>query len=476
MQPTARYWIERQPRTKGTPLPLTEIASTHYPPGPSYRDRLHNPGLLRLSTHQFLERNAKTYGDIVHYKAFGRHVFQFNHPEMVQEVLVRDAAMQHRGIVMQRAKFVLGEGLLTSEEPLHMRQRRLIQPGFHRQRIADYGRTMLQFAGEMTSRWPSGDSFDIHRSMLELTLRITGKCLFDSDVESEVKTISDSVTAFMGFLPLAFLPYPHLLLKIPFGFPGRIRKSQKKLDSLIYTMIADRRSSGVDHGDLLSMLLASQDSEGGTGGMTDRQIRDECLTLLLAGHETTANGLSFIFFLMAQHPDVQETVFAEASAIFGNAFSQPLRAAEIYDRLPYSQRVVSEALRMYPPVWVTARTAAVSYAYRGLAIPAGSLLLVPQIAIHRDARWYPEPMHFNPDRFLPEASAARPRHAYFPFGAGSRICIGENFAWMEAVLVLASVIRNWRLRFNGPVPAELPLSAQISLRPRDGVVVSATKR
>ena len=131
---------------------------------------------------------------------------------------------------------------------------------------------------------------------------------------------------------------------------------------------------------------------------------------------------------------------------------------------------------MYPPVWVTARTAAVSYAYRGLTIPAGSLLLVPQIAIHRDARWYPEPMHFNPDRFLPEAIAARPRHAYFPFGAGSRICIGENFAWMEAVLVLASVIRNWRLGFPGPAPKELPLSAQISLRPRDGVVVSAAKR
>jgi cytochrome P450 len=456
---------------------VTQSASTHYPPGPSYRDRLRNPGLLKLSTHEFLERNARTFGDLVHYKAFGRHVFQFNHPEMVQDVLVRDAAMQHRGIVMQRAKFVLGEGLLTSEEPVHMRQRRLVQPGFHRQRIAAYGETMLQFADEMMERWQSGSSFDVHRSMLELTLRITGKCLFDSNVESDVKTISDSVTAFMGFLPLAFLPYPHLLLKIPFGFIGRIQKSQKKLDSLIYTMIADRRSSGIDHGDLLSMLLASQDLEGSTGGMTARQVRDECLTLLLAGHETTANGLSFVFFLMAQHPDVQEKVCAEASSVFGSSHSDSRpTAADIYEGLRYCQRVVAEALRLYPPVWVTARTAAVSYAYRGLEIPVGSLLLVPQIAIHRDARWYPEPMHFNPDRFLPEATAGRPRHAYFPFGAGSRICIGENFAWMEAVLVLASVIRKWRIGFDGPVPTELPMSAQISLRPRDPVVVSATKR
>jgi cytochrome P450 len=456
---------------------VTQPASTDYPPGPSYRDRLRNPGLLKLSTHEFLERNAKTFGDLVHYKAFRRHVFQFNHPEMVQEVLVRDAAMQHRGIVMQRAKFVLGEGLLTSEEPLHMRQRRLVQPGFHRQRIAAYGETMLQFAEEMMARWRSGSSFDIHRSMLELTLRITGKCLFDSDVESEVKTISDSVTAFMGFLPLAFLPYPHLLLRIPFGFIGRIQKSQKKLDRLIYTMIADRRSSGIDHGDLLSMLLASQDMEDSTGGMTAQQVRDECLTLLLAGHETTANGLSFVFFLMAQHPEVQEEVFAEASSVFGSAVSDSRpAAADIYERLPYCQRVVAEALRIYPPVWVTARTAAVSYAYRGLEIPAGSLLLVPQIAIHRDPRWYPEPMRFNPERFLPEASATRTRHAYFPFGAGSRICIGENFAWMEAVLVLASVVRKWRLGFDGPVPTELALSAQISLRPRDPVMVSAMKR
>jgi cytochrome P450 len=187
--------------------------------------------------------------------------------------------------------------------------------------------------------------------------------------------------------------------------------------------------------------------------------------------------LSFIFFLMAQHADVQERVFAEVSGVLSQSPSN-LRpgAAEIYERLPYTQRVVAEALRIYPPVWVTARTAAVSYTYRGLLIPAGSLLLVPQIAIHRDPRSYPEPLRFNPDRFLPERIAERPRNAYFPFGAGSRICIGENFAWMEAVLVLASVIRKWRLYFPGAAPEELPLSAQISLRPRDGVVVSAIQR
>ena len=331
--------------------------------------------------------------------------------------------MHHRGIVMQRARFVLGEGLLTSEEPLHMRQRRLVQPAFHRERIAAYGKTILQFAREMTQQWQNGATFNIHRSMLQLTLRIAGKCFFDSNVESEVQTISDAVTAFMGFLPLAFLPYPNLALKMPLPFIRRIRSSQVKLDTLIDSMIRERRgfgeNGGQDRGDLLSMLLASLDVEGSTGGMTDRQVRDECLTLLLAGHETTANGLSFCFFLMAQNPEIQERVFTEAREAFdhpkSDGFVNPPNASEAYERLHYTRLVVAEALRLYPPVWVTARTATVSYNYRGVPISAGSLLLVPQIAIHRDPRFYPEPMRFDPTRFLPEAVAAPASLRLFPF-------------------------------------------------------------
>lgn len=454
-----------------------EKPSTKYPPGPTYRDRMRNPGLLHLSTHDFLLRNARTYGDLVHYKAFGRHIFQFNHPDMVPEVLIRDAAMHHRGIVLQRAKFALGEGLLTSEEPLHLRQRRLAQPAFHRERIAAYGQAMLQFANETTAQWASGTTLDLHRAMLELTLRIAGKCLFNTNVDSEVQTISDSVTAFMGFLPLAFLPFPQLILKSPLGFVRRIRRSQKRLDALIFRVIAERRASSQDQGDLLSMLLESQDAEGGTGGMTDRQIRDECLTLLLAGHETTANALGFVCFLMAQNPEVQDEVSAEAVSAFANTpNAESTNAVVIFEKLPYTRRVVAETMRLYPPVWVTARTVAVAYEYRGLALPRGALLLVPQIAIHRDPRFYPDPLRFDPDRFLPEIGAERHRYAYFPFGAGPRMCIGESFAWMEAVLVLATILKDWRLAFPGPAPAELPLQAQIALRPRDGVVLSVNRR
>lgn len=438
---------------------------------------MRNPGLFRLSTHDFLIANAREYGDLVHYKAFGRHVYQFNHPDMVPEVLIRDEAMHLRGIVLQRARFVLGDGLLTSEEPLHMRQRRLAQPAFHRQRLAAYGDTMLRFAGETVDRWKTGTTFDIHRAMLELTLRVAGKCLFNTNVEAEVRTISTSVTAFMGFLPLAFLPFPHLVLKTPLGFVRRIRKSQAELDRMIYGMIAERRRSGEDTGDLLSMLLASQDTEEGTGSMTDRQIRDECLTLLLAGHETTANALGFTCFLMAQNPEIQERVSAEAASALGSAKANCEGVAtEVYERLGYTRRVVSEVVRLYPPVWVTARAAAVSYEYRGIEISAGSLLLVPQIAIHRDPRFYPAPLQFDPDRFLQDQVAERPRYAYFPFGTGPRMCIGEGFAWMEAVLVIARALRDWRLEFPGPAPKELPLRAQISLRPKDGVVLKISRR
>ena len=446
--------------------------ATGYPPGPSYRSRLRNPGLLRLSTHEFLESNARKYGDLVHFSAFGRHVFQFNHPEMVSEVLIRDASFHHRGIVMQRARFALGEGLLTSEDPLHLRQRRLVQPAFHRERIAGYGAAMLEFARAMTTEWADHSVLDLHQQMLQLTLRIAGKCFFDTDVKADVQTISDAVTAFMGFLPLAFLPYPDLILRLPVGFIRRIRTAQRKLDDRMYSLIAERRRSGRDHGDLLSMLLASVDEEEGTGGMTDRQVRDECLTLLLAGHETTANGLSFCGFLLAQNPEIQERVHAEANA----ALQSGGNASEIYERLPYTRRVAAEALRIFPPVWVTARTSAKTYEYRGMQIPKGSLLLTPQIVMHRDARFYGDPLRFDPDRFLPENTAARPRYSYFPFGAGSRMCIGEGFAWMEMVLVLATMLREWRLTPAPGMSRELALSAQISLRAKHGVRLEFTRR
>jgi cytochrome P450 len=407
-----------------------------------------------------------------HYTGFGRQIFQFNHPQLIQELLLRDAPHHHRGLVMQRARLVLGEGLLTSEAPLHLRQRRLAQPAFHRQRIASYGQIIAGYTAEMTSRWESGKVMDLHPEMLLLALRIVGKTLFDTNVEGEVEQIAQAVDSFMGFLPLAFLPFPEVVLQLPFPLMTRIRKGQAYLDGLIYGMIAERRKDPRDRGDLLSMLLAAVDTEEGTGGMTDKQVRDECLTVMLAGHETSANALSFALWELARNPDVQERLYQECRAVLG----ERLPAAEDYGQLSYAAQVFAETIRIYPPVWVTARTAAEEYAYREITIPKGAILLAPQMVAHRDPRFWEDPLRFDPQRFTEENKARRLRFCYFPFGAGARQCIGEGLAWMEGVLILAYVARHWRLSLPPGAPQDLPLRPAISLRPKGGVHLRIDRR
>jgi cytochrome P450 len=442
---------------------------THQPVGPPFWSRLFSGEVFRRNSADWLVENAKQYGDLVYFESFGVKVLQFNHPDLVQEMLVRDAPHHHRNLVMQRGKMVLGEGLLTSEEPLHMRQRRLAQPAFHRQRIRAYGEAITHYTSLMTSQWTSGTVLDVHAEMLLLALRIVGKTLFDTDVEGEVHKIAAAVDAFMGFLPIAFLPFPRLMLNLPLPAMRRIRRSRADLDQLIYKMIRERRADPRDRGDLLSMLLASVDSEADTTGdaarMSDTQVRDECLTVLLAGHETTANALSFALRLLADHPETQQQLFEECHRVLGDRPS----TAEDYAQLTFTEQVFAEALRLYPPVWVTARTAAVTYSYRGMIVSKGTILVAPQFAVHRDPRFFTYPERFDPSRFAPAAKAARPRYAYFPFGGGSRQCIGEGLAWMEGVLALATIIQHWCL---SPAPGQgspIRIDPSISLRPKGTV-------
>ncbi len=452
--------------TPDTPAPNIAIKpGARYPAGPRFFDRLVSGDLFRESAVDFMRNAATRYGDLNHYTGLGRHIFQFNHPQLIEDLLVRDAHHHHRGLVMQRAKIVLGEGLLTSEAPFHLRQRRLAQPAFHRQRIAAYGETIAAYTAEMTDTWQSGAITDLQPEMLLLALRIVGKTLFDVRVEDEVQQIARAVDSFMGFLPLAFLPFPELLMKLPLPMMTQIRKGQAFLDAMIYRMIAERRKDPRDRGDLLSMLLAAVDTEENSGGMSDQQVRDECLTVMLAGHETTANALSFALWELAKNPDVQEKLSDEARNTFGNR----LPAAEDYASLPYAGRVFAETLRLYPPVWVTARTAAEEYVYRGITLPRGAILLAPQIVAHRDPRFWTEPLSFHPERFSDKNKQGRPRFSYFPFGAGARQCIGEGLAWMEGVLILAYIARHWKLSLPKDAPHELALNPAISLRPKGGV-------
>ena len=244
-------------RMATVPVRLESRNSTKYPPGPSFFGRILSGRAFRQNAADYMEECSRTYGDLVHYRAASYHIYQINHPDLIADYFLKDASKHHRGIVMQRAKTVLGEGLLTSEEPLHMRQRRLAQPAFHRKRIAAYGEVIGSYADKMTRRWQTGTVVDLHSQMLELALVIVGKCLFDVDVQADVKKVEAAVDAFMSFLPLAVLPFSHQIQKLPLPTMRRIRKGQSELDELIYKMIRERRASPGDRGDLLSMLLES---------------------------------------------------------------------------------------------------------------------------------------------------------------------------------------------------------------------------
>ena len=447
--------------------------STAYPAGPPFFERLMRARLFRAGAIDALRESAARYGDLVHSKIFGRHIYQLNHPALIEDFLIKDAAKHHRGLVMQRARAVLGEGLLTSEEPLHMRQRRLAQPAFLRQRIAAYGEVIGQNSIAISQGWQSGAVRDVHEDMLELALRIVGKCLFDVDVQSRdaIKTVSTAVDSFMEFLPIAVLPFSEQIQRLPLPVMKRIRKGQADLDAIIYAMIHERRQSPGDRGDLLSMLLEAVDSEDSSARMTDEQVRDECLTIMLAGHETTANALSFALWLVAKHPEVQARLHQEASEALGSRAA----TAEDYGQLLYTTQVFSETIRLYPPVWVIARSCVQPYEIAGYRIARGAIVIAPQYVVHRDARFYPDPLRFDPERFAAEKKD-RPRFAFFPFGAGNRQCIGEGLAWMEGVLALATMVRDWRFNLPPGGASEIEVQPAISLRPKNGVPLLAERR
>ena len=450
------------------------------PAGPNIWSRLLTGRFLAENAAEFMLRNAQEYGDLNHYRVLGRELFQLNHPDLIADMFTRDAPNHHRNIVMQRARDVLGHGLLTSEEPLHMRQRRLAQPAFLRERIAGYAEVIGQKTIALTEQWPEQGVVDVHPAMLELALRIVGKTLFDLDELQNIDAMASAVDAFMSFLPLSFIPFADQVQRLPLPAMLRLQRGKAHLDRLIYGMIAERRTDPADRGDLLSMLLHATDTEEeqpSTGSaeaarMSDQQLHDECVTIILAGHETTANAMSFALHLLARHPEVQGRLHAEASTILG----ERLPSAEDYGRLALATQVFAEAMRLYPPVWVTARTCVRPYRIAGYNIPVGATLMAPQFAVHRDPRFYPEPDRFDPGRFTPEGKVSRPRLSYFPFGGGNRQCIAEGLAWMEGTLALAVIARDWALTLPPGAPQEPALKPAVSLRPQRGIPVQLRRR
>jgi cytochrome P450 len=425
---------------------------------------------MRRDPIAFFENAAGRYGDVVHYRLGRERVYLLRRPEHVQEVLVTRQHDFAKGRGLQWARLFLGDGLLTSEPPLHTRQRRLSQPAFHRARIASYAAVMVEHASRAAERWRDGDVLDVAPEMSALTLGIAGKTLFDADVEGAAAEIGESLTAIMRLFPRFTLPLAGLVHRLPLPSNLRFRRARRRLDATIYGLIAERRRTGADHGDLLSMLVHARDEEGDGGRMTDVQLRDELMTLLLAGHETTANALVWTFYLLSQHGSAEAALHAEIEEVLGSRTA----AFEDLPRLRWTEAVLAESMRLYPPAPMLGRRALRDVTLGGYTIPARAIVLVSPWLTHRDPRLYPDPLRFDPGRWTPEARAARPRFAYFPFGGGARQCIGESFAWMEGTLVLATIARRWRLRLVPGHPV-VP-QALMTLRPRYGMRMALQRR
>ncbi|WP_445548685.1 cytochrome P450, partial [Frankia sp. CiP1_Cm_nod2] len=467
------------------------------PPGPSGQS-LRTAYAFLTNPLDLLTRLRHEYGPIVRGPLGRGTVYLVNDPAAVQEILVNSQRVFAKGFRRKRMPIdegvqplalLLGSGLLTSSGELHRARRRLIQPLFHRQRIATYGETFARLAEETASGWSDGQQLDLHEEMTELTLGIVTRTVFDLPLDSDlVLTVRRAIAANMGVSRRAAIPGSRYLEKVPLPTTLRARSSRADLDRLIREMIADRRRAGADGNDLLSLLLTARDAETGAP-LDDDAVRDEVLTILLAGHETTANALSWAFHLLGNAPRVREALHAELDEVLGDR----LPTLDDLPRLPYTRAVFTESIRLYPPVWIMFRRTLADHSLGGYDIPAGSTVLVSQWVMHRDPEYWPDPDGFVPQRWLepspepsatascatgpvdgPRSTATRPKYAFFPFGGGNRQCIGNTFAELEAAIVLATICRRWHLE---PAPGRpvTPLP-RVTLRPRSGVPVTAHRR
>lgn len=440
------------------------------PPGP--RSRMPGGELFRFRRDPlgFVTEAQRRYGDIAGWRFGPRPVFLLSHPDHVREVLVTRHRNFIKSYALQRARVLLGQGLLTSEGEFHLRQRRLSQPAFHRERIAGYGQTMADRAVATADRWEDGTTIDMARAMNRLTLAIVGKTLFDAEIDREADEIGAALTDALVLFERITIPFSEWLDRLPLPSTRRFHRARARLDDTILRIIAEHRRSGRDHGDLLSMLLLAQDTEGDGGGMTDAQLRDEALTIFLAGHETTANALTWAWYLLSENPAAEQRLHSELDDVLDG---RPPTPADL-PRLPYTRGVFAEAMRLFPPAWVIGRQPIESFELGGFTLPAGSIVMMSPWLIQRDERFFPEPLRFAPERWTPEAEAERHRFAYFPFGAGPRKCIGEGFAWMEGTLLIAALAQQWRMRLVPGHPVDpFPL---ITLRPRHGMRMRLERR
>lgn len=409
-------------------------------------------------------------GDVATFRMGKIPVFVINHPDLIRDLLVTSHHKFVKGRALQRAKTLLGEGLLTAEHEHHLRQRRMIQPTFHRTRINEYALAMIGDAEALASEWRDGETRDIDKEMMHLTLGIVGKTLFGANVDADADAVGQAMTTIVSMFNFIMLPFSEQLENLPIPPIRKLKHARKTLDEVIYKIIDARRASGEDKGDLLSMLLHAQDEETGHA-MTDEQVRDECLTLFLAGHETTANALTWTFYQLSQNPEVEAQLVAELDEVLGDRDIVP----EDFSRLKYTEKVLAESMRLFPPAWTIGRLSTESHVFGGVEIPAKSLILASQYVMHRDPRFWEDAEKFRPERWETQSiKEAGNKFIYFPFSKGVRNCIGEGFAWMESVLLVATLLRKWKLSLD---PSQkIGVQAMVTLRPKHGMKMKISKR
>ena len=400
---------------------------------------------------------AEKYGDISTFRLGRRDVFFVRHPDLVREVLLTQRASFTMTSLRAKINAVVGEGLFTSRGELHARQQRLMLPVFRKSRIEAYAAQMAELSRHSRDQWRDGAVVDIADEMMKLTMLIAARALFALDIGDDTRGVSRNIGVCLEVFTRLSSPFLKLSLALPLPSSLRLKRSVRELDTVIYRMIERRRRDGAGGNDVLSLLMQARDDEN-QGGMSEKQLRDEVLTLLIAGHETTANVLSWIFYLLSQAPEIDQRLHAESRAVLGGRDSI---AASNVERLAFARQVILEGLRLYPPGWFVGREAQADVRLGGYTVPKGAIVMLSQYVMHRDARFFEEPERFNPDRWSDGLLERLPRGAYFPFSAGERHCIGEGFAWQEALLVLATLVERWKFEL-------LPGQA---IRPRPSVTL-----
>ncbi|HLV98323.1 MAG TPA: cytochrome P450 [Ktedonobacterales bacterium] len=421
------------------------MADYHYPPGPRPRPIFGNLREFRPDQLGFMTNLARTYGDAATMYIFKRPIVFFTRPEAIRYVLIENARNFINRPVFESLRLVLGDGLLSIDGDFHRQQRRMVQPAFHKQRVESYCETMVACTESMLDTWTPGSQRDIADEMMRVTMRIVAKALFNIDIASQIEALSQAFSEASDYSRRARAPWS-LRINLPFTSYGKYLRARKYLDDTMAGLIAQHRASGEDSGDVISMLLQAQDEDG--SAMPDQQVRDETLTLLAAGHATTANTLSWAFYLLSTHPEQRDKLLDELRGVLGG---RPPTVDDLAN-LPYLDMVVKETMRLYPPAWMQPRYAVDDFEYGGYRIKRGTVIFLSQWVTHRLPDLWPEPDAFKPERFDPETGQKYPAQAYFPFGAGSRICIGMPFANLEARILLATILQRYVPRMKPGFP------------------------